>query len=282
MLLTGLLTLLLPNVGQAQLQFLDDEENFFDAGRIIKAEAKSLKAKFRTEKFLFDFSPNGLLSYWSDYCDACCYQSETDPKLLCSRFTINTSEVMTRYYLKMSDVQKNSTPPLKGGRIASQVIFGSIGGIVGIIGIASIMRATDPPGPERYDDSEHSSVPVILSIGSTLGSAITVYGIGTIGDQAGSFWATLGGSIVGGLIQYRVFIATSETPIQLATIPLQAALATLAFNWTRRWDKDTHSGALMKIKTDKWMVDLFSPYLIPLSTNGEKICWQLYLVNIAF
>ena len=280
-----LLILLLPNVIQAQLQFLDVEEKKFDAGRIFKAEVKGLKSNCRTDKFLFDFSTNGLLSYWFNYGDTCRYLSQAYLKLPSSRFPINTSEVMTRYHLKMYDAQRNSIPSLKCSRVASQVIFGSIGGIVGIvgsIGIGRLLSAGNQSGPERHDDAEHRGMAVILSIGSTLGSAMTVYGIGTIGDQTGSFWATLGGSIVGGLIQYSVLSTNSETPIQFATFPLQAALATLAFNWTRRWDKDTHSRELMRIKTDKWRADLLSLNLIPVFSSGDKIGWQLNLVNITF
>jgi hypothetical protein len=247
-LLTLLLTLLLPNVVQAQLQFLDDEENFIAAKRIFEIGARGFKSDHKTDEFLFGFSPNDLLSYWSTGCDAGRYQSEAYLKVSSTRFLINTSKVMNRYYLDMYSAQRDTIPPLKGGRIASQVILGSIGGIVGTVG--SILIAVNLSSSEINYDEIGSTMFLIEIIGSTLGSALTVYGIGTIGDQTGSLWATLGGSAAGGLVQFLVFSAAGATLIPVVTYPLQAALATRAFNSTRRWDRDIHSGALMRIKTD--------------------------------
>jgi hypothetical protein len=69
-------------------------------------------------------------------------------------------------------------------------------------------------------------------------SAITVYLIGRIGDQTGSFWATLGLSVLGGFLAMLAFFVPDGIMFSPVLIPLGSSLgAVMGFNLTRRYKK---------------------------------------------
>jgi hypothetical protein len=89
----------------------------------------------------------------------------------------------------------------------------------------------------EFANAGHTWVGAVLGVGflviPSCIATITVYFIGRIGDQTGSFWITLGWSVLGGF--WGIGIA-SGVPLALFLAPfLGAAIgAVIGFNWTRK------------------------------------------------
>lgn len=177
------------------------------------------------------------------------------------------------HYLDQQNTKRESVPPLNRARIAMEVIAGSASGL--LVGFMFVI-------PLIEEDISWEKASKLMVSGSLLGSTLTVYGIGSIGDETGSLWATLGGSAIGGLVQFLIFREELSTLLCLASYPIQASLATLLFNKTRRWDAKVKTGALFKIEGDNWRADLLNPYPTPVFSCGKKMHWKFNLVHVVF
>lgn len=117
-----------------------------------------------------------------------------------------------------------------GGGVASGMLLGGAGLLLG----ATIGSRTEYP-----------PMGVLLGMiagflgGYVIGSPLGVYGIGSIGEETASFWATMGGSLAGTVLAgaiVEVFLPRSPDGtfalILLAAPPLGS---TLAFQCTRRY-----------------------------------------------
>ena len=84
-----------------------------------------------------------------------------------------------------------SKPPLSVGRIVGEILAGGVGGVVvGFVGLVvgiNYAFARDLPMGKC-----NPVVGYAIRIGSVLGSTIGVYVVGNIGNETGSFLATLG------------------------------------------------------------------------------------------
>ncbi len=140
-------------------------------------------------------------------------------------------------------------PPLDAMRIGGEVVVGAYTGIAGFfIGrYAGLFIADALP-----HESENARDKVAMGAGiagAALGTTGGVYVIGSIGDQTGSFGATLigaGAGAVAGWLVYRVFIGSDRLSPSRATsrmrwleASIEALLpsvgATIGFNSSRRY-----------------------------------------------
>lgn len=172
--------------------------------------------------------------------------------------------------------KRESNPPLDSGRMVLEITLGTVSGFIG-----SYMTLI----PFAYGgEMSCEKAKAVLASGSVLWSALTVYGIGALGEENGSFGATLGGSAIGGLVQFLIAGKGCDfiTPFWFAGYPLQASLATLLFNKTRRWDTKVKTGALFRIEGDNWRADLLNPYPTPVFSYGNKMQWNYNLVHLVF
>ncbi|MBI1924985.1 hypothetical protein HYR99_12150 [Candidatus Poribacteria bacterium] len=138
------------------------------------------------------------------------------------------------YLLKVTDAeilraQKDEKPPQNGVRIGGEILAGGAGGIIlgcggAFIGYGlEILIVCEP-----VDDLGLCGLRGFIiggSIGYLLGSSIGVYVVGNSGNETGSFWATLAGSILG--------------------LPLAPISATIGFNLTRRYKSPPASGTAL-------------------------------------
>jgi len=124
-----------------------------------------------------------------------------------------------------------SKPPLSVGRIVGEILAGGVGGVVvGFVGLVvgiNYAFARDLPMGKC-----NPVVGYAIRIGSVLGSTIGVYVVGNIGNETGSFLATLGGSILGGLVGWSI----SGTEAGFVALVFGPPIgATLGFNLTRKY-----------------------------------------------
>jgi hypothetical protein len=119
-----------------------------------------------------------------------------------------------------------------------------------------------------------------LTIGHTLGSAIGVYLVGNIGNETGSFLATLGGSILGGGLGLTfVFLSGELLPFPLLVCPPIGA--TIGFNLTRRYKSPpTSETALINVRDSQISLVVPTPYSQPDCFDG--ITQRVDLVNMSF
>jgi len=136
-------------------------------------------------------------------------------------------------------VVAEAKPPLSEVRIAGELLAGGVGGILGGVGgcLISIIGAEE--------DSEYSGLHTAFYLaptGYTLGNAIGVYLVGNIGNETGSFLATLGGSILGLGVGIVVCVLSDDffsdqEPAAFSTLVASPSIcATIGFNLTRRYN----------------------------------------------
>ena len=153
------------------------------------------------------------------------------------------------YLLGDTDVEsrepQRGKPPLSD-RIAGEIAVGAVGGLAGTTLAFSVFQLFDDPECDDCVKHPYLAVPTVLLAmvaGPTLGSTCGVYLVGNIGDETGSFLATLGGSAVGatvGLVSIIACIALEEEDIcflgGLLFLLGPPIGALIGFNRTRRYD----------------------------------------------
>ncbi len=135
--------------------------------------------------------------------------------------------------------QKNKVPPLSFNNIAGESCMGFYGGSIFMIGTMYI-------GYLVGNDNDIVTA-VGASLGYLVGNPICVYMAGNRDNKTGSFWATLGGSLIGGVVPLIQLIRGSYGklyPAYLLTCPLIGSI--VGFNMTRRYT--TEKTALINYK----------------------------------
>ncbi len=136
-------------------------------------------------------------------------------------------------------------PPLSPVRVAGELLAGGIGGLAGFAPplILCIGAETSEGLWPAY------CLPVTYPLFTTAG----VYLVGCIGDETGSFLATLAGSSLGAVAGIIVFVGGLEVfesdtllpYIVLTTSLLPSAGAVIGFNLSRKYNSHADSGTEM-------------------------------------
>ena len=134
-------------------------------------------------------------------------------------------------------------PPLSGPRVAGEILAGAAGGFAGMIAGYEILMETYSDNDEGFDGLVEAVLAYIVCY--PLASSAAVYLVGSVGDETGSFWATLGMDIVGVFSGAMVGAAMAETSNAEGFIAVLFAApvigATLGFNWSRRYKSPAES-----------------------------------------
>lgn len=137
-------------------------------------------------------------------------------------------------------------PPLSVGRIAAQILAGTILCIV----VFMLFGMSGFPG-SAGDIGDLGVLLIFIIFFSPwymIGSALGVYLVGNIGKQTGSFLAALGSGFLGGLVMFLLFAKelVSLTEEKIVTLGLMLLIgpimATIGFNLTRRYKRPRSSG----------------------------------------
>jgi len=140
---------------------------------------------------------------------------------------------------------------LSGG--AGALLGGTIGGGIGYL---TTYQGSEP-GVLNFNGWEGAGIGYLIA--SPFGCALGVYIIGNIGEDKGSYPATLGGSIVGtllglGIISSMVKGEGPDEPAVPAFVLLtvaQAAGATVGYNLFRKKKVEVPSGAMLSLNNGK-------------------------------
>ena len=140
------------------------------------------------------------------------------------------------YLLGETDVESGvpqlEKPPLSNGRIAGEIVVGGMGGFAAVLACWEVFE-----DPDRDDDFGGF---VGLILGEVIGSTLSVYLVGNIGNETGSFLATLGGSVLGAGVGVATSLVIGE-PGALLLVWCPSIGATAVFNVTRRYDSPAES-----------------------------------------
>ena len=146
------------------------------------------------------------------------------------------------------------TNQLKYGKVGRELFWGSVGSLgVGFLGafIGGGIGAAGASEDEWFAGLEEGVIGYL--IGSTLGSSIGVYLIGSSGDDTGSFGMTFLGSILGTGIGICLMIVVDNLELGFIGFTLaQSAGATTAFNATRKKKVVAQKETLLYFKEGKW------------------------------
>lgn len=108
-----------------------------------------------------------------------------------------------------------------------------------------------------------------------IGSAIGVYLVGNIGDETGSFGATLRGSIIGGALGLLAF--------GVGVLPGAPIGATIGFNSSRRYKTPrTSETGLLNFRDGEVYLTIPTIYLKPYSFNDKTLVQNVSLIKVEF
>jgi hypothetical protein len=158
--------------------------------------------------------------------------------------------------------------PVKSGKIAGELLVGSLGAVTGgaiLAFLGSETLSSDDGG--IVDAGQIFGALVGYFFGSNLGSATGVCLVGNSGGEKGSFKASFGGSIlgtlVGGMISAAMVRATENSgkdasgfAVILVLSGAQAGGATIAFNMSRQKKVEVPSGALFNLENGRMALAL--------------------------
>lgn len=143
--------------------------------------------------------------------------------------------------------QRDKKPPLRVKRIVGEflagvVVGGFLGAYIPLLVIPSVLGGGEFAGP--------FTLFFIVPITYSLSSAIGVYLVGNgffIGNERGSFLATLGGGFLGmlvGISATRIATWVGQSAVAYFTAPIGMALigAIIGFNLTHRYKSSTSNG----------------------------------------
>ncbi|MBI1927859.1 HEAT repeat domain-containing protein [Candidatus Poribacteria bacterium] len=165
--------------------------------------------------------------------------------------------------VKQVDVNMSMRPPLSLGRIAGEIAVGAGGGLIGLLAGARIGQSS----------GYGIGIAIVGTItGFTLGCSLGVYLVGNIGNETGSFLATWGGSILGGVpayfgvvIGYGAVAGDGDVPDWAPLVGLgmlsQSTGATIGFNLTRRYESPPTAGNAL-LNFDEGQVRLAVPTIL--------------------
>jgi len=161
-------------------------------------------------------------------------------------------------------------------RIGGEFAAGGAGGfIVGIIGGGIGARL------DNSNDCFWGSClfPGFL-IGYPIGAAAGVYLIGNIGNETGSFWATLGGSILGWILALEVIDTSShDWGLILVAAPIGGIIG---FNLTRRHDLPLSETVLINFREGRMSLDVPTVYFQSNSFGRKASIQKIYLAKVDF
>jgi len=192
-------------------------------------------------------------------------------------FTFNTQAyLLCQGNMPDNELLKPEKPPLSQGRITAEIAVGTGAGLVtGFAG--GFIAATN--SSDDFIDSWDAFFLSFLA-GEVIGTATGVYCIGSIGDQAGSFRATLWGSLCGmGVGFLLAYASNGDSASAVPFFVLPAVGATVMFNKTRRYETPPIRSAIMNLQDGK--VSLAVP-AISVCRNGKDFTSKVGLISFSF
>jgi hypothetical protein len=181
--------------------------------------------------------------------------------------------------------------PVGPGKVAGELLAGSIGAVVGGSICAGIGFGLGSMGSSEgscdgffcFDEGGIIGALVGYAVGSTFGAATGVHLVGSSDEETGSFWAAFGGSLLGilgsGLLSSAIVKDFGNDGPSWATFSLvtgsQAGGATLCFNSTRKKKVEVFSDAMFNLKNGQ--LALAMPQV---NISSDSFKSGVYKVNI--
>ncbi len=144
-------------------------------------------------------------------------------------------------------------PPLSVLRIGGEILAGGAGGLAGGVLLPLMIERADPPPPNATEILGSSGCAIIVALAASPVCAATgVYLVGGIGNETGSFLATLAGAYLGGFVGLVVAESLPSVHVRLlwldfgalpvSVLALGAPIgATIGFNLTRKYESSGNS-----------------------------------------
>jgi len=144
--------------------------------------------------------------------------------------------IESRSQAQAAAAEDATTPPFSVLRVIGEIAAGSGIALVMAIPGAAIGRAVDCQGDEACENQEFGPAGLWVGayMGASLGFALGVYAVGSIGDETGSFWATTLSGVAGGLLGAGLLTTSDDAGGFFLLLPVVGSLT--AFNVTREYD----------------------------------------------
>lgn len=171
-------------------------------------------------------------------------------------------------------------PPLRGGRIAGEILAGgALGFALGFGG--GLLGAVIVGG----DEIEEWGWGLIIggSLGASIGSALGVYVVGSIGNETGSIGATFLGSVLGVGLGWASLLGGEESTLTYMSFAIPPILACVGFNMTRRYKFSSSSGrALLNFRESQMTLGIPMVYFQPDTFGKRTLNLNVNLMSVGF
>ena len=175
--------------------------------------------------------------------------------------------------------QNREKPPLRVGRILGEILAGGALGFA--LGFGGVYLGYWIAGGE---DVEYAwGIIIGGSLGASIGSALGVYIIGSIGNETGSIGATFLGSVLGVGLGWVALLVGGESILAYMSVAIPPILACIGFNMTRRYKSKPASGsALLNFREGQMTLGIPTVYFQPNTFGRRALNMNISLMNVEF
>jgi hypothetical protein len=155
--------------------------------------------------------------------------------------------------------QNREKPPLRVGRIGGEILAGAALGLA--LGYGGAYLGYLIEGGE--DEGLEGAWGLIIggSLGASIGCALGVYVVGSIGNETGSIGATFLGSVLGVGLGWVALLVGGESILAYMSVAIPPICACVGFNMTRRYKSSSSSGrSLLNFREGQMTLDIPTVY----------------------
>lgn len=172
-------------------------------------------------------------------------------------------------------------PRLRVGRILGEILAGGALGLA--LGYGGAYLGYVIAGGE--DEGLEWAWGLIIggSLGASIGCALGVYTVGSIGDETGSIGSTFLGSVLGVGLGWVALLVGEESILTYISIAIPPIGACVGFNMTRRYKFYTSSGrALLNFREGQMTLGIPTVYFRPDTFGRRAINLNVSFMNVEF
>jgi hypothetical protein len=181
----------------------------------------------------------------------------------------------------------SSVPAIRPGKIIGELISGSMGSLgCGVFAAYATNRVL--VSTKYHDQDSWKYIIAAWIIGSNLGCALAVTTSGSDDKECGSYWSTLGGSVVGAVIGYSIADYQNQhrgstdwlqkpTRVFWWTTLSEVAGAMISFNLFKRPRTPQTTSALFNVNQSTFTL---SPPFLGISNLNHQLLYQVGAVTI--
>jgi hypothetical protein len=193
-----------------------------------------------------------------------------------SPMQLQLADHLNQLNTSFSENKRRERPPLSGVRIAGELLAGAGTGVLSGYITHKIVGDYEKNSPE--DSGGFGQIFIFIS-GFSLGTHIGIYLVGTMGNETGSYFVTLTGSILG--LLGGAFLTPVTYGISLLILPLIGPV--YAFNLTREYNSPPlFKTTMIDFRSGNMSLHIPEIYFQLSPSDGRSLIPTVHLINAEF